>query len=551
MNVKLNPDNNIKQNSIIGFTILLTLIAYYLGLFIDLTGDAGKYAAVTRHIVESGDYINLKIHGDAYDQKPPLLFWLSAIGFKFWGLHNWTYKLLPLLYSFAGIYFTYQLGKTLYNKKSGLLAATFLCTSEIYFLYTMDVHTDLVLQTNVTLAIWQLALYLKEQKRVNFIFAFVGVGLAMMSKGAIGAAIPAFALLTHLLAKRDFTQLFHLKWFLGIVIAMITAIPAFLGLMNQFGIEGIKFFFITNNVGRITGEYAGNNTDLFFYVHSLLYLFLPWTAPLAMGIFMEFKQIFKEGQAKSEFLTTGGIWIFFLIASVSKGKAPHYIFMLIPMIAVLTAKWTVYLIENGNTRKIRSLCNAQNLVDLALCLFIGLAMFYLFPSEHFIYTILFLLSAIICVWTLFSRLNIYYRLVVPGAILISFFNLYMNASALPYAFSHQASAKASRIFNGAASEDEKLYNYLYGQYELFFYAKTNADQLHSLNELRQALPGEKFWVFTNQIGLDSIRSCKQISIIENYPLKNRGMNKAGIKFILPKTREKSLSRMYLLKAEKN
>ena len=118
----------------------------------------------------------------------------------------------------------------------------------------MDVHTDLVLLSNVTLAIWQLAAYLKNKKNANFIFAFIAIGFAMMSKGAIGGAIPAFALGTHLIVKRDFKQLFHPKWFLGILIALLTATPAFLGLIYQFGLEGIKFFFITNNVGRINRQ---------------------------------------------------------------------------------------------------------------------------------------------------------------------------------------------------------------------------------------------------------------------------------------------------------
>ncbi len=64
------------------FTAALLITAYFLGLFVDLTGDAGKYGAIARHIIESGDWINLKIHGESYDQKPPLLFWLAALGFK-------------------------------------------------------------------------------------------------------------------------------------------------------------------------------------------------------------------------------------------------------------------------------------------------------------------------------------------------------------------------------------------------------------------------------------------------------------------------------------
>jgi hypothetical protein len=38
----------------------------------------------------------------------------------------------------------------------------------------------------------------------------------------------------------------------------------------------LLFYFWTNNAGRITGSYIGNNSiDPFFYFHTLLYIFLP------------------------------------------------------------------------------------------------------------------------------------------------------------------------------------------------------------------------------------------------------------------------------------
>ncbi|WP_170154499.1 ArnT family glycosyltransferase [Mangrovibacterium diazotrophicum] len=540
-----------KQTLIIAFAILLALTAYYFGLFIDLTGDSGKYAAIARHVFESGDCINLRIHAEPYDQKPPLLFWLSALGFELWGLHNWSFKIFPLLYGFLSIFFTYQLGKTLYGKQTGTLAAIFLSTSEIYFLYTMDVHTDLILVTNVTLAIWQLAAYLKTQKTSNFIFAFVAIGLAMMSKGAIGAAIPAFALGTHLIAKRDFKQLFHPKWIPGILIALLTATPAFLGLINQFGLEGIKFFFITNNVGRITGEYAGSNSDPFFYLHSSLYLFLPWTFFLIRGVVLEFRQILREGKDKSEYLTTGGIWIFFIIASLSKGKAPHYIFMLIPMFMVITAKWLVEALEKGSPKRIKQLLFAQNTLNTLLLLFIGIAMFYLFPTQKIIYPILLILSLAACLLVLKSGFGKNYKLILPGAILISTLAVFLNSSALPKAFSYQASTKAAKIYNENAAPAEKIFSYHYPQYEIFFYAKSDAIQLYSLHDLPKLLPEEKFWLLTTEAGKDSIQSNPDLKIIAEHPLKNRGMNRAGLQFILPSSRERSLDTVYLIEAKTN
>lgn len=528
------------------FALLLVVVAYYLGLFIDLTADTGKYGTIARHIIESGDFINLKIHGDPYEQKPPLLFWLAALGFKIGGVHNWSYKLFAVLYSFAGFWFTYKLGKVLYSKRTGLLAAVLLMSSEVYFLFTMDVHTDLLLQTNITLAIWQLAEYLKSKKIANYIWAFVGVGLAMMSKGPVGAAIPAFALGSHLLIKRDFRQLFNLKWAPGILLALLLASPAFIGLYNQFGWDGLKFFFITNNVGRITGSYAGSNTDYLFYFHTLLYLFLPWTFLLIIAMIKEFQSYVKTPYSQREYLTTGGIWIYFLIASMAKGKAPHYIFSIIPLFAVLVGKWLDYYLQTENLKILKRLFRLQYVIWFLLIVCLISLMAYILPSQQIIYPALLLVSLAICTHILMQPRNYGVKLILPSVILMACLNIYMYASALPQAFAYQASTRASKLYNAQAKPDETFYNYLYSQYEVFFYSDTDVKELNELNQLKLD-PDHASWIFTNQAGKDSIQSIYRDKIEITYPLKHRGMNRMGIQFMNPATREKSLSTMYLLK----
>jgi 4-amino-4-deoxy-L-arabinose transferase-like glycosyltransferase len=54
--------------------ILLGILAYIAGLFPEVSIDAGKYAAVSRQIYESGDWLHLKIHGEPYLQKPHTIF---------------------------------------------------------------------------------------------------------------------------------------------------------------------------------------------------------------------------------------------------------------------------------------------------------------------------------------------------------------------------------------------------------------------------------------------------------------------------------------------
>ena len=100
----------------------------------------------------------------------------------------------------------------------------------------------------------------------------------MLSKGPVGAAIPAFAVVGHILLKKDFKSLLDYRWYVGILISLADCIsPALIGLMNQFGWQGIRFFFWENMVGRITGSYVKAVNDPVFYVHNLIYQLFPWS----------------------------------------------------------------------------------------------------------------------------------------------------------------------------------------------------------------------------------------------------------------------------------
>jgi len=532
------------------FAFFLGVIVYYSGLLIDLTADAGKYGAVARHIFESGDFINLQIHGDAYEQKPPLLFWLAALGFKIFGVGNIGYKIFPVLYSFLGIFFVYKLGEVLYNKRTGKIAAFLLLFSECYFLYCMDVHTDLVLQTNVTFAIWQLALYIKNKKKLNFVLGFAGVGLAMLSKGPIGAAVPALALCTHLVMKESFKQLFNLKWLIGIIIALMVASPAFIGIYRHFGLEGIKFFFITNNVGRITGEYAGSNTDYFFYFHTLLYLFAPWSLLMYAGLFFEFKSVFKKPLKQKEYFLTGGIIFYFFIISIARGKAPNYIFIIIPLFSVLTAKWISIYSERLESKGWKTLRIMQDVFLGLLWIFLTIVMVYLFPSGEWYYWAFYGIILLFCVYifTQKEKSLALESLLLPSILTITMIAFYLNSYMLPFVYKYQAAPKAARIYNRESIPGEKMYNYLYPQFEIFFYSKTNALEICNKKSLKKILKEPGSWIFTTETGYDSIKELN-VPVGAIYHLKNRGMNRIRLNFIMPETRRESLNDTYLIKSE--
>ena len=525
------------------FIAVIGIWSYFAGLPIDVTRDAGKYATVAKETFQNGNYINLTVHGDPYDQKPPMMFWLGALGFAVGGISNFWFKIPFLLLVFAGFYWAFQLGKSLYNTRVGYLTATFLAFSTIYSLYSMDIHADTPLQAFVTLALWQLWEFIKTRKNKHWILGFTAIGLAMLSKGPIGTAIPAFAVIGHILLKKDYRFLFDYRWFLGILLAFAVASPALIGLMNQFGWAGIRFFFWENNIGRITGSYVKATNDPIFFIHTLLYVFLPWVLLFFISAWVEFKSLVKSRFRSEEYYTLTGIWIFFIIISASKNQVPNYIFSIIPLMAVITAKWIDIAVDN-KSKLITIFNRTQTFVVILLWLMISSLLFYLFPLPNYYYFIIAVAGIGLSLFVVLKIKDSLAKLLAPSLIAFACLMLLLNTHVFPYIFSFQAPPKAARYFTENAGASNKLYNYKYGQYELFFYSEPQATQLKSDIELKKAAETKGSWIFTDPEGLKDFEAL-QLQPYTVIEYKHLYLNRGG-RFINPKTRDKVLQPMYLI-----
>ncbi len=523
---------------------LVGVTAYVAGLFIDVTRDAGLYATVSKEVYETGNLVNLTIHNQPYDQKPPLLFWLGALGFLIGGVSDFWFKLPVFLLVLAGIYWAFKLGESLYDRKTGLVTAVLLLSSFIYSLYSMDIHTDTPLQAFVTLALWQLFEFIKTGKNKNWILGFVAIGLAMLSKGPIGAAIPAFAAVGHLLIKKDFKRFTDYRWYVGIAVAFLITSPALIGLMNQFGWEGLRFFFWENMVGRITGSYVKAVNDPVFYVHNLLHQLFPWSLLFFIAVFFEFRELIINKFNSPEYFTFTGIWIYFIIINSASSQLPNYVFPIVPLMGVLASKWIVRSAGYAG-RNFKILFSVQNVMVTLSWFGIAIVSFYLFPAPKG-YFWLIAIAGLLSTWYVYTKSNNLLVKVMAPSVIVSFILMFlMNTHVFPYLFSYQASTEAARYVNNHAGENDKLFDYRHQQYEIFFYSKIDAKQLNDFNEAKLVAGREGTWIFTNREGVNELKNTTAVpdTIIE---YKHLDLSRPA-KFVNPRTRDEALQPMFLIK----
>ena len=134
-----------KNSFVISLIAILTvyLIGAYMIPLMDV--DAAQYASISREMLEKHSYLQIFDLNTDYLDKPPMLFWLSALSMKIFGIHDWAYRIPSLLFLGLALYSTYQFAKLYYSTTIARLATLILASSQAFFLIAHDIRTDTML----------------------------------------------------------------------------------------------------------------------------------------------------------------------------------------------------------------------------------------------------------------------------------------------------------------------------------------------------------------------------------------------------------------------
>lgn len=536
---------------------ILGAIIYIVGMVLIgiMDIDASLYAEMSREMLGSGDLLDFRNRLiDRYLDKPPLLFWLSVFSYYLFGLSEFAYRLPTLLATLLGVYSTYRMAQIYYeDREVPYLAAIFLFSCQAWFLINHDVRTDALLANFVIFASWQLAAYLKRKRAVNFLLAFVGIGLAMMAKGPIGLMVPVIGFGSDLLIRKRWKDIFRPEWVAGILIILLTLSPMLVSLYRQYGTYGLEFFFWTQSFGRITGSnYWQDSSGPFFFVHTFLWSFLPWSLLTVAALVILARKLIKsrlKRNAVREYVTVSAFLITFLILSRSSYKLPHYIYVVFPYASIFTAAGVSSLIKRagrdpGTGQKITGAI--QYFISAILVIASSLLAFWIFPvTEIWVF-----ISIVVFVGFAF------YFLIIKGhtfrkwfwVTLFSIFtaNFILNIQVYPELMKYQAGKKIAGYINEKGIPSEDLYQVYYHSSAFDLYLgdtppEANPRKIKRLTELK-----EEFWVITNERGLKDL---EDISASPN-PVKKFDNYRVQIltwKFLNPDTRKESVEKLYLLK----
>lgn len=532
---------------------LLIILVYFLGIPVDIMEiDSAQYANIAREMIWRGEYLEVLDQGKEYLDKPPFIFWISAFFYLIFGVNEFAFKLPAILFSCLGIYSVYRLTLLNYPRRTALLAALFLATTQGYFHFNNDVRTDNYLTNSVITAVWLLAEFLRSGKHRYWIGGFIFIGIGMLAKGPMGLVAPGCALGIHVVATRQWKLIFKWQWLAGIIVSLLVLSPMLWGLYAQFdlqpdkivndrtGVSGIRFFFWEQSFGRITGENVWkNDTGPFFFVHSMAWSFMPWFLFFVGGLGMKAGELFRKNDTTtSEFISLGGFLLPFVALSMSHYKLPHYIYVTFPFASILAANYAETLAGKVALAG-KVIYGLQSFILLAALGLLVFVISYYFPAPP-AFIGLFVIAALTILVAVLRAPRSVGKLIVISAASVFLINIAINTVVYPAIMEYQAPSVAGKYLSTLEELPENVYYLNTGGRSLEFYINRPVQQLNDVQNLRA---GDI--VYTNVEGLSSIIN-SGYSIKVHRVLYNYSITLLSLRFADPATRSETLKEEYLI-----
>jgi 4-amino-4-deoxy-L-arabinose transferase-like glycosyltransferase len=341
--------------------IVVHIIGAYSIPLMDI--DAAQYASISREMLERNSFLQIYDLGKDYLDKPPMLFWLSALSMKIFGIYDWAYRIPSLIFLGVALFATFQFAKLKYNQTIAYLAVLVLASCQAFFLISHDVRTDTMLMGWVALSIWLIAKWAASNKWSDFIWAMVAIAGGMMTKGPIALVVPVLAFAPQWFFEKKWTYFFKPIYLLGILVIAVLLIPMSWGLYQQYDLQpgklinnipiksGLRFYYWTQSFGRYTGEnYYREMSYPTFLLENMFWSFLPWIFIFLWAFVAKAVTIVKEGFFKvgAERISFFGFLLTYLVLSRSQAQLPHYIFVVFPLAATLVAAHLAPLLEKSD-----------------------------------------------------------------------------------------------------------------------------------------------------------------------------------------------------------
>jgi len=258
--------------------LIVSFILSFLGVFQSFWLDEATTGIVVRNL----NFKNIIFDFGRNDFHPPLYYLIVKVWSIFFGTSEIAIRFVSIIFSLLTVYFTYKLGKLIFNETVGVISALFLGIAPLQLYYSHEARMYSMASLFSVLAAFYFFKFLKSKKNNIFdltVYAFVISILFLTDYVSIFILVSFFVILFFSKNKNSTRYLFVISHFLLLVTFLVwypifknqifsglsvqNNNPIWWKVLGDISIKNILLFPVKFSVGRISWE---NNFIYLFFV---------------------------------------------------------------------------------------------------------------------------------------------------------------------------------------------------------------------------------------------------------------------------------------------
>ena len=319
--------------------LVAVLAVFRLGIYDLSPPDEPRFAEVAREMMESGDYLVPRVNGMPYEEKPPLMFWLTALfSWPFGEVTEVTARLPSVLGALLAVTCTFLLSRDMFGSRAAFWSALILITTQRFWWQSRLGQLDMLLTGLLAVALYALWRWHRTQQTRLLLLLYAAMALAALVKGPPAFIFPLLCIWTFYWSRREDRRRLHLVigstfvllvFCLWLVPARMAITPEAVGDTST----NIGQSLFRQTIGRFFLGVSHMNPP-WYYLFQLPIdlmpwsLFLPWTLPWLW-----------RRRKDSEEVRFLWCWVVpaLIFFSICLGKREIYVLPLYPAFAILFA----------------------------------------------------------------------------------------------------------------------------------------------------------------------------------------------------------------------
>jgi len=381
-------------NRLLIVLVVVALVPYVVDLGGSTIWDANEayYVETPREMIESGDYVNPSFNYEPRFNKPVLAYWIVAALYHLFGVSVAVERAAIAAAAMAMIGACALLARAASaHREAGVIGAIGLAVGPRLFMFSRRILIDLANSAAMTLTL--LFFVLSERyplrRRTFLTLMYVSVGVGVLTKGPVAAALPALVFVVYLGLHREWRRLSEMMLPQGVVIVLAIAAPWYVLLYGQHGWTHITQFFVGENLERFTSAIGGQRRGFLFYLPVVLSDAFPWSLCLGgvLAVWLADRRA-RVADVHVRIQTLLLIWIgvIVLFFSLSQTKQDLYVLPVAPAVAALGGGFVARVLATARRQERRWLTGALTALGLLLVV-TGAFVVYVFVAAGTVYAV--------------------------------------------------------------------------------------------------------------------------------------------------------------------